>query len=586
MKIDLTFNGKIDPRYIRLFNQIAVDIRKPFTDIIDSISRQNKKSLDWWVSSPASRNTLASPLFHYCCCIALLQELIRANERFTEIITDSMAFKKIIEDYFAGQGINAKVTLARPPMKQHLKELVRPIYTIFGLPLRQLLRQLLLFFAAKLTRTLRKPLPSEPLTLIDTFVMPGYTEKDRYYPGLLEALSEEEKQRVWFVPHLYGFRRWQYLSVLKRLCKAERNFLLKDDFLKFADYWCLWQHLFRVRKLQIKPSSFCGVNISPLVREELTSSREVSSSYTPLLNYCFAKRLKEADVKLKRVIDWFENQNIDRGWNAGFRRFFPEIETIGYQGFIVSAHYLCMYPTDTEKDSRVIPHKVAVIGRGLVQSACRFCSDLDVCIAPAFRFQHVWQERKYFPTENVYTILVALPIVISDAVYILKLLAHAADKGTDGVHFWIKPHPTASQTQIQGAFGAVWPERFEFVGGDFNDCVEKSNLLISSASSACMETLAKGIPVIVVGNNSGLTHNPILETITGDIWDLCYSLEEIKRAIQFYQSRSSEKIKEHEEIGKRIREEYFEPVTREGVREFLGLPEGKYETYIYQKKNY
>jgi hypothetical protein len=567
MKLDLTFNGKIDPQCTRLFNQIAIDIRKPFIDIFGSISRQNEDSLDWWVSSPASRNTLASPLFHYCCCIALLQELIRANEHFTEIITDSRAFKKILEDYLAKQGVNARVILALLPVKQRLKEFVRPIYTIFGLPLRPSL----LFFAAKLTRSLRKLLPSNPLTLIDTFVMAGYIEKDRYYPGVLDALSEDEKQHVWFVPHLYGFRPWQFLKVIKLLRKSERNFLLKDDFLKFRDYWCLWQHLFRVRKLQIKSSSFCGVNISSLVREELTSFRGISSSYIPLLNYCFAKRLKQAGIKLKLVIDWFENQNLDRGWNAGFRCFFSEIKTIGYQGFIVSAHYLCMYPTDTEKDSRVIPHKVAVIGRGLVQSARRFCPELDVCVAPAFRFQHVWQERNYFPAENVYTILVALPIVISDAVCILKLLAHADDEGTDSVHFWIKPHPTVSQTQIQEAFGAAWPEQFEFVDGDFNDCVEKSNLLISSASSACMETLAKGIPVIVVGNNSGLTHNPIPETITSDIWRLCYTQQEILVAIQFYQNRGPEKIMEHEGIGKSIREEYFKPVTRERVREFLEL---------------
>jgi hypothetical protein len=566
MKLYFTAEAKIKPEHSVLFNQIAVDISKPLTDLIESISKQNKESLDWWVSSPASRNTFVSPLFHYCCCLALLQELIRANKPVSEIVTDSRAFKKIIEDYLAKQGVNVIVTLARLPVKQRLKELVRPIYTIFGLPLKHLL----IFFAAKLTRSLSKPLPSGPLMLIDTFVMSGYIEKDRYYPNILEALSEKEKHRVWFVPHLYGFRPWQFLSVLKRLRRAERNFILKDDFLKFVDYWCLLQHLSQVCKLQIKSSFFCGVDISPLVREELTSFRGVSSSYIPLLNYYFAKRLKGAGVELRLIIDWFENQNIDRGWSAGFRRFFPDVESIGYQGFIVSAHYLCMYPTEVERDNKVIPHKVAVIGRGLAQSAHRFCADLDVCIAPAFRFQHVWRKRKYLPSENVYTILVALPIVISEAVYLLKLLDSGTKNDTD-TRLWIKPHPATSEAQIKVAYGIVCPEQFEFVGGDFNDCVEKANLLISSASSACMETIAKGIPAVIIGSSSGLTQNPIPETITEDIWRLCYDPEEILQAVRFYQNRSPEKIKEHEEIGKRIREEYFEPVTREDVREFLGI---------------
>ena len=567
MALYFTADAKIDPEYSVLFNRIAVDIRESFTDFIDSISKQHGKSLDWWVSSPASRNTFVSPLFHYCCCIALLQELIRKKEPVSEIIADSRAFKKIIVDYLAKQGVNARVTLARVPVKQRLKELVRPIYVTLGIPLMRLLQ----FFAAKRTRFLRKPLPSEPLTLIDTFVMPGYIERDRYYSGVLDALSEEEKQRVWFVPHLYGFRPWQYLSVLKRLRKAERNFLLKDDFLKFVDYWCLWQHLFRTHKLQIKPSFFFGVDISLLVREELTNFRGISSSYTPLLNYRFAKRLKGAGVKLGLIIDWFENQVIDKGFNAGFNHFFPNTPSIGYQGFVPVGFELNVYPTAAEKESRILPKEIGVIGKALLLSLRKYCPDIKLRLVPAIRYQGVWENRKYYPEENIFTILVALPIVISDAVYILKLLAHAADEGTDCVHFWIKPHPATSQSQIQGAFDAMWPKLFEFVDGDFNDCVEKSDLLISSASSACMETLAKGIPVIIIGNSHGLTHNPVPETITGDIWRLCYTTNEIAKAIQFYKSRAHEKIKEHEALGRRIREEYFEPVTGEGVRRFLGL---------------
>jgi hypothetical protein len=289
------------------------------------------------------------------------------------------------------------------------------------------------------------------------------------------------------------------------------------------------------------------------------------------LNYCFAKRLKEADVKLRLVIDWFENQNIDRGWNAGFRYFFPDVRTMGYQGFAATPHYLCMYPTEAEKKNAVIPHGIMVVGKGLAPLARKFCPDLEVMVAPAFRFQKVWQERKYFPASSEHAILVALPIMVSDAVHILTMLAHGKASLNKNIRLWIKPHPTTPPSVIKKSFGTDWPKEFEFVNGDFNDCVEKSNLLISSASSVCLETLAKSIPVIVIGNRHGLTHNPIPETIIQDIWRLCYTHKEIVDAIQFYKNRSLGKIKEHEEIGKRIREEYFEPVTREGVREFLRL---------------
>ena len=136
----------------------------------------------------------------------------------------------------------------------------------------------------------------------------------------------------------------------------------------------------------------------------------------------------------------------------------------------------------------------------------------------------------------------------------------------------MKPHPATSEAQIKTAYGIKDADQFDFVSGDFKDYLEKSNLLImGGSSSTSMETLSKGIPVIIVGNIHGLTHNSIPETITSDIWRLCYSAQEISDAVQFYQTRSVNKIMEHEEEGRRIREDYFEPVTRGGVRKFLEL---------------
>lgn len=65
MKLYFTADAKIDPEHSVLFNHVAINIRESFVDAVESLSRQNKDSIDWWVSSPASRNTIASPLFYY-----------------------------------------------------------------------------------------------------------------------------------------------------------------------------------------------------------------------------------------------------------------------------------------------------------------------------------------------------------------------------------------------------------------------------------------------------------------------------------------------------------------------------------------
>ncbi len=568
MKIYCSVDGEIDPQHAVLFNRIAGEIRKDFTAFIDSVSAQQAENIAWWVSSPASRNTFASPLFHYCCCLVLFERLLGGRSPVDEIVTDSPAFKKIIEEHVSRQGAVCKVVLKRrTSIARFLKDASRPLYVLFGLPLRHLL----FFFIAQLIRPRAKPPVSKDLILIDTFVMPGYLEKDRYFPGLADCLPKDQRDRVWFVPHVYGFRFWEFPGVIRRLRNPRRNFILKDDFLRFSDFLCIPRHARAIRALSIKPAFFNGVDMSPLVIEELRSFQNIGSSYAAFLNYLFAKRLRLAGSRLKVVIDWFENQSIDKGWNAGFRSFFPECVTVGYQGFVFSRHFLSLYPTDEERKSGIIPQKIAVMGRELVPAVKEFCPALHVQVAPAFRFQHLWRRRMFMPAAGRFTVLLALPIVLRDAVHMARLLASLSGRTIEGVDFLVKPHPATTPAQIRKAFGGDWPAQFIFVDGDFSDCVEKADLLISAAGTACTETLGKGVPVIVIGNNHGLTHNPIPQTIISDVWSLCYCGEDLERALRFYRERDQRTIDEHGRICGRIKEGYFEPVTREGVLRLLEL---------------
>ena len=96
MKICCTAEAKISSLCSVLFNPNAVDIREPFTDIIESLSRQHAKNIDWWESSPVSRKIL--PPFHYCCCIALLQNVIQRKQPILIITIVSKTLKKINRD--------------------------------------------------------------------------------------------------------------------------------------------------------------------------------------------------------------------------------------------------------------------------------------------------------------------------------------------------------------------------------------------------------------------------------------------------------------------------------------------------------
>jgi len=564
MKLDFKFNGRIKLEYASLFNQISLDIQHSYTELIDSVSKECSTNIDWWVSGPASRNTYTNPIYYYCCCYILLQTLIQKGVHISEVSTDSNAFKKIISTYLKQCNIRTRIRIRK---ENNIKRFFRSYYYILRVPLEQFI----LFISAKNSRTLQRVLPYQPITLIDTFVLSGSIEKDLFYPGLIEVASQREKESIYFVPLISGFKLWEYTSVIKKLFNSRKNLILKEHFLKIRDYLYAWTHIFRAQRLRLRFHFFNDTNFTLLIREQLKSTKEFSSSFIALLNYRFALRIKEKGIQLKLIINWFENQIIDRGFNAGFRKFYPETLIKGFQDFAAPPHYLCIYPTEVEMKSKVIPNRVAIISKGLVQSAKKFYPNLNVTVAPSLRFQNVWQKKIFMPDKDFYTILVTLPYTLNDSCKLLNLLAHLPEKLNNRLRIWIKLHPTSTPTKLKKIFGKDLLEEFEFIEGVFNDCIEKSNLLVSGASSACLETLAMGIPVVIIGSNSGFTLNPIPESIRNDMWQLCFSIDDLVSAINFFRNRSPEKIIEHEEHGKKIREEYFEPYTREGVRKFLEL---------------
>ena len=90
-------------------------------------------------------------------------------------------------------------------------------------------------------------------------------------------------------------------------------------------------------------------------------------------------------------------------------------------------------------------------------------------------------------------------------------------------------------------------------------------------SITCLEAIALGIPVINVKRSIGLSFNSIPKEIPREIWRHCSSEKEILNAINFFTYKLSTKSKSRQNIGKLVRKNYFEPVTKKKVINFLNL---------------
>lgn len=566
MRLELSARGcSGDGVAVDALEHVAKEIRRPFVELTDRLGVGRGADLDWWVTPLASRNAYVCPLYLRLCHLALARKLIQSGG-VDAIVTDSPALAKTVAG-IAGPGVSVSVAGGAAQARWSL---------FFGAARRYagaLFHVLSQYLFSRLLLPRRGPLPSGPITLVDSFLytnsFDGGRLHDRHYPGMTGHLDAAERDRVFFAPSYYGVRN--YARFFRELRQARRSLILKEDVLRLGDYLFALGHPVRVRWPRGR-FDFLGMDVGPLVREAMLESFAGSGAIEGLLRYRFAQRLKEQGLRPQRIVDWFENQEVDHGANAGWRKFFPDTPLIGYQGFLASRHYLCMFPTSREAALRLVPSRVAVMGSGLAAAAREFCPELIIDIAPAFRFEAVWRQRNDEPAPEWFTVLVALPILPSDSRAILDLAVQAANRMQTGRpwRFRVKPHPTWHRGEVQRA-ASVLPQGFEVVQEDFEALLEGSDALLGTASSTCAHAIARGVPVAVAARPGDLAQNPLPHFTDTSLWAICYTAADLADALHRYADCTPAETARRRSLGQSFRQRVFEPVTRESVRRFLGF---------------
>ena len=568
-KLDLRFNGKLDPHLSLLFNSIAMSKRASFNEVVSMLSEPNIKNIDWWVEGPASRNTSSSPLFHRYCCLYLVFRLIEEDKfTFREVIVDSKEFSNILEQIFDDKLVMQIFVRFEKHNNYFDKTMTKRIMEIPFLFCKIFFRCLV----ARLTRHLSSyKIPLEPLVLIDTFMLPNYTNSDRWYGILWDNLSDNQKRETFFVPTIVMTPIISFHKVFKQLRRSKKNFLIKEDYITVADIIYASCVRWRLKNIVIGSRQVEGYDISGMVKEELLNNRDMLTVIESLLTYRFIKRLSHKSFKIKESIDWFEGFAIDKAWSLGFRHFFPNSRHLGFRAFESYPFYLSSFPIPIEKKAGVIPEIFAVQGKGTIETLKEFIKDMDVVVIPSIRSQHVWDKISVSHGKKVkldFVILVTLPIGIYTANKILKQLSKACgsiNQQIRRIQFIIKPHPAGLLNE--GIINLIM-QLPSYISIDnkksFPELIREADLLISEASSTCLEALACGVPVIVVENDEGLTHNPFPQKISKNMYRNIRSVGELCDEINYFVNRPEEMVKKQKIDGKWVRNNYFEPFTFEG----------------------
>jgi hypothetical protein len=568
--LDSRFNGSLHAEVSSLFNSISYELRPKFNEIVTEISTPLKKNFDWWVQGPGSRNTFASPFFHYYCFLHLIQKLIERNEfPFNCILVDSLEFKHLVELMFYDLGVDGcRVQYDKPSIIRLIKNRLK----IPFLFCKKILQQILVKMSGKSDL---QALKGKPLVVIDTFMIAGYTQNDRWYGLLWENLTNEVKEETYFIPTIVLTPVCKMAQTYRELRNNARNFIIKEDFLTLSDIIYASQYQKRVKKIKIKSIHVLGYDLSKLVEEELYHGRDSFTIMESILTYRFVQRLKDNGIKVRLVIDWFEGQVVDKAWNYAFNQLYPETKTIGYRAFESFPFYLCSYPIPIEKQCDLLPDVMAVQGRGTITTVREFFPNLEVMVIPSFKSQHVWECDFEQRRKGLGNVLVTLPISLKTSKRVLEQLLEASklvDCEGKKIVYTIKSHPTHEPDKIKINMGVELLDSFVFTSEKaLPPLLHRSELLISEASSTCLEALACGIPVIVVENQEGLTFDPIPRSIPNEMVRKTRSVSQLVEAIEHYVHADIEKQKQFQLLGQEIRSDYFEPLSKEGIDRFFDI---------------
>lgn len=467
--------------------------RKKFTSWIGKISEfYFKDNLNWHISTPVSRNPFVSDLYKNLCITKTFLQLQNKINNLKIIVYSKSHFNLLnsLKKNNNFQIILRKQFIDFIFLKNFLKGILFQCFLIFIINL-----------------IVKKKKIKDKVTIIDLFHIEENFYNNRYYRQVSEKKFLSNK-KILFVPTFIIGEG--ILKTFKKIYKLKNNnyILFKEQFLTLKDLFKSTLYYLNLREFKKKFFKYENLDFSQIIYEEIKNNNEVNTILIAKLNYYFVKNLKNKKIRIKKVINWFENQQIDKAWNFAFRKFYPNTETFGYQGFTLYPQYMCLHPSTSEEICKVIPEKIILIGKAYASSRKEFFKKIKIIQGPALSFQNVFKNKS-----NINNKKDKILIILTGYPYLDKILiqwGQIAAKKIKKNKIIIKPHPHLPIKKIH--LGETLSKKILVRNECLHKIFLKTKVAISCGpTSATIESLAYGLMLIipVLDNNDKLIFDMI-----------------------------------------------------------------------------
>ncbi|QOI43077.1 hypothetical protein [Leptospira interrogans] len=559
--MEINFDN-LSKEHSKILDQIWREGINDFNRFYDSEILEYSNDINYLLSGAATRDVYLSRIYESICYVKFLRK-IKQREGIQSVKIKNLTIVKVLQGDPELKGIRIIF-----PIKQVIKEIVS-IPALYLLSVYKIIQEFILvrFYATK------HEIPNS-LILLDSFLVESsFLEgkfRDLYYPGLEDSIQKKPK-----VFYLFTILLKKYKLRLLQLRNSNVKFIHRFQFLKLSDLWtAVILPLSLLKYLYKQKLVFQNINITKGFRYELIRTSVMSSISNSILNYKFIYRLKQKKVSIEKFIDWFENQQIDRGFALGLREFYGNSPYYGCLGSVPIRTQFHLYPTKKEFEKKLVPNHIFLVGRSFISDYSEYCKSLKLDTMPAFRYSHLFRENdgKFLnevTNSKTFEILVTLPIELSQILNILGIIQNIQISLSAIFKFYLKFHPAYSWDRIERLLKKNNLLEFPILEGNVGDCLQGKHLLISSTSSTCLESMASGTPVLVVATNDGVTHLPFSEKISKDIWSFCYDEKDVLREINRFSKNYD--YNRFQKIGQEIKKENFTELNSFSLGRFVDL---------------
>ena len=379
-----------------LHDRVAREIRSEHIEWIDQLNRQYGGEIEWWFNPVASRNSYLSNLFQYSCYLEILERLWSGAEAKPELIfVETPGLAAAIHKWAGRKGLQAEVIPAKSA-RFHSWLNYGMAWLRFGFFVGNLLMRQLAAYASR-RKLGTRACPAVKLAIIDTFVHDFSLDEfgafhDINFPYLYEYL-EKNGYQILVHPVLYGFGL-NYFSIYQRLRRSKTHFIIPEDYLKLSDYLQVMTYPLRAWRRKITADTFRNFDLSDIINEDHLRGLADNSILLAGLIYRLFFRLGRSGLRPELIINWYENQMIDKALVAAARQALPQAQIIGAQIFIYSANLLYMFPVQSEVEAGVAPHLLLEMSEQLCRFAQTFTQDVPCQPAASLRYGYIFRSGR------------------------------------------------------------------------------------------------------------------------------------------------------------------------------------------------